>query len=250
MSDGFTKLFSSIVTSSIWAEDDKTRIIWVTMLALADSDGYVAASIVGLANIARFSIEETKMALEKLMSPDEYSRTKEFEGKRIEVVDGGWLILNYRMYRDRARVESRREYLKNYMREKRKHEVLTGVNSGLTGVNHSASASSSASGIGKEDERKGGLKVPYIGVEIPATLSAVTGFEELFNDFLANRAAKKAKATPKAQSIILDKLAEHPQMAIAGLKEAISRNWTGFDWSWIENTSSGKHKYGPLKHDD
>jgi hypothetical protein len=114
-------------------------------------------------------------------------------------------------------------------------------------------------------ELKGGLKVPYIGVEIPASLLAISGFEELFNDFLANRAAKKAKATPRAQAIILEKLAEQPLRSIEALKEAISRNWTGFDWSWMDNVrGTGKGyrttpdaqpltnfgKYGPLKYDD
>ena len=90
---GFTKLFSSIVMSSIWSEDDKTRIMWVTMLAMADAQGHVEASVPGLAYTARVSLEDCERALGILSSPDPYSRTKEAEGRRIRVVDGGWSIL-------------------------------------------------------------------------------------------------------------------------------------------------------------
>jgi hypothetical protein len=71
----FTKLFRSIVTSSIWAEDADTRVIWVTMLALADFEGIVEASAPGLAQTAGISLERTQYALKKFMEPDEHSRS-------------------------------------------------------------------------------------------------------------------------------------------------------------------------------
>lgn len=242
MNDGFTKLFSSIVTSSIWAEDDKTRIVWITMLALADADGYVAASVVGLANLARVTVADTEAAIKRLSEPDQYSRTKDNEGRRIVDAPGGYFILNYSMYRQRARVENRREYLKEYMRNRRKQQMLTDVNNGLTTVNPSASASSSSS------DPEGGCKgeKSLILADIPLELRAINGFEELFNDYLENRVAKKAKATKKAQRLILDRLAEKPSMAKDGLKEAIVRNWTGFKWEWMESKSNQPKRRGSV----
>ena len=70
MSVTFTKLFSSITASTIWAARDQTRIVWITMLAMADQHGRVWASIPGLANIARVSIPDTEVALAELMGPD------------------------------------------------------------------------------------------------------------------------------------------------------------------------------------
>ncbi len=99
---GFTKLFSDIILSSVWSEDDKTRIVWVTLLAISNADGFVSGSVPGLAAAARVSVAECDTALQKLASPDPHSRTKDHEGRRIEAVDGGWLILNYRAYRDRV----------------------------------------------------------------------------------------------------------------------------------------------------
>jgi hypothetical protein len=106
---GYTKLFSSIVTSTVWQQDKETKIVWITMLALSDKDGYVAGSIPGLAHVAGVGIEECKQALENLEQPDPYSRTHDYEGRRIEPIDGGWLILNRAKYRDLIPEEHRRE---------------------------------------------------------------------------------------------------------------------------------------------
>src|SRR5664279_4280488 len=106
---GFTKLHNSILSSTIWREDPVTVKVWITMLAMADADGVVEASIPGLADFARVSIDETKVALTKFLSPDEYSRSKEYEGRRVEVADGGWLILNYDKYRFKLSPEDRKE---------------------------------------------------------------------------------------------------------------------------------------------
>ena len=109
MSMTFTKLFSSITESSIWSQDDATRLVWITMLAMADRHGRVWAAIPGLANRARVSIPACEKALECFLSPDEYSRTKNFNGVRIEPIDGGWRLLNHQKYRDIRDEETRKE---------------------------------------------------------------------------------------------------------------------------------------------
>lgn len=98
----YTKLFSSIVTSTIWTEDDKTRIVWITMLAIANKHGEVQASIPGLARVAGVSVQDCHAAIEKFLSPDPYSRSSDDEGRRIEKIDGGWQLLNHAKYRAMA----------------------------------------------------------------------------------------------------------------------------------------------------
>lgn len=107
---GFTKLFSDIVRSTIWREPDHVRIVWITMLAIADKHGVVESSFPGLADLAKVGLEQCGAALEVLKSPDEWSRTKVDEGRRIREVDGGWLIINYEKYRNRLSADDRREY--------------------------------------------------------------------------------------------------------------------------------------------
>lgn len=108
-SKSFTKLFASITDSSIWSEDNATRIVWITMLAMADASGYVGASILGLAARARVSVPEAEAALKKFLAPDPYSRTRDYDGRRIMLADGGWTLINYKRHRDIARDESIKE---------------------------------------------------------------------------------------------------------------------------------------------
>ena len=116
---GFTKLYSSIVTSTIWLEDDTTLRIWITMLATADAQGRVDGSIPGLAHISRVSVDACEKALMVLSSPDTYSRTKDYEGRRIEPIDGGWRILNYGKYREKRDPDKRREQTREAVRSHR-----------------------------------------------------------------------------------------------------------------------------------
>jgi hypothetical protein len=105
----YTKLFHSILDSSIWQESHQTRIVWVTMLAMADQHGEVQAAIPGLAKRAGVTIEEAEHAIETLSQPDKYSRTPDHEGRRIAKIDGGWEILNHAKYRYAASLEDRKE---------------------------------------------------------------------------------------------------------------------------------------------
>lgn len=104
----YTKLWSYILTSTVWNEDDQTRIVWITMLALADMGGFVAGSIPGIGVQARVSLSDAERAINRLLSPDKYSRTEEHEGRRLQKVDGGWIILNYEKHREAAAEEIRR----------------------------------------------------------------------------------------------------------------------------------------------
>lgn len=126
MNGGFTKLFSSIVTSTIWQEPHTTRIVWITMLAMADINGRVLASIPGLAHTAGVTIEECEAALKTFLNPDPYSRTKTDEGRRIKEVEGGWVLVNYASHRSKFRSVDRRDYFRQYQAQRRaKQKLLT-----------------------------------------------------------------------------------------------------------------------------
>lgn len=125
---GYTKLFNSILASTIWREEKETKILWITMLAMADKDGMVEASIPGLADMARLTVKETQEALGILESPDEFSRTKDHDGRRIEPVLGGWLVLNHAAYRQKMDMDERREYLRLKKQESRERARQQSVN--------------------------------------------------------------------------------------------------------------------------
>jgi hypothetical protein len=122
----FTKLFSSITASTVWCEDPETKVVWITMLAMSDRLGRVSGSIPGLAAMARVSVDATRRALDKFLSPDPDSRSKEVEGRRIEVIDGGWRLINYKKYREMRDEEERKQYKAEWARESRQKRRQSG----------------------------------------------------------------------------------------------------------------------------
>jgi hypothetical protein len=137
---GYTKLFNSILGSTVWREPAATKVVWITMLALADRYGEVEASVPGLAHLSGQNIEETEAALATFLAPDPYSRTPEHEGRRIEPIDGGWCILNHGKYRERMSEEDTKE--RNKIRQARfreRHKVTPERYESVTSVTCDAS---------------------------------------------------------------------------------------------------------------
>lgn len=115
----YAKLFSSIIHSTIWREPAPTKVVWITMLAMANRKGVVESSIPGLADAAKVTLEECQAALDRISAPDEWSRTKDYEGRRIQEIDGGWLILNYEKHRTTADQDDVREKARERARRSR-----------------------------------------------------------------------------------------------------------------------------------
>lgn len=102
MSLPFVKLYTKVLDSSIWVtEDAPTRLLWITLLAMSDSDGVVRAPLVGIAARARITLEEAERGMERLTSPDLHSSSSDHEGRRVEANGPGhWTVLNRRKYWD------------------------------------------------------------------------------------------------------------------------------------------------------
>ena len=106
----YNRLFTKILDSSIWLESDATRIVWITLLAAMDEDGYAPFSAKeNLARRANVKMDALEKAITILESPDKYNPDDEFEGRRIEKVQGGWLILKAPYYRTLLSREIARE---------------------------------------------------------------------------------------------------------------------------------------------
>jgi hypothetical protein len=100
MAGSFVKVFGSILTSSVWCEDDATVRVWLTMLVLADAEGKVWGAVPGVARVAGVSADAGRAAIAKLCDPDPDSRTPDEEGRRLLPIDGGWVVVNARKYRE------------------------------------------------------------------------------------------------------------------------------------------------------
>lgn len=230
---GYTKLFNSILASTIWRASDKTRIVWITLLAMSDKDGVAEGSIPGLADMARVSLVDCEKALEELYSPDKYSRTTEYEGRRIEKIEGGWQILNHGKYREKMSADERREYFRKKQQEWRNRKKLS------TNVNHDERQSTESTHTEAEAQSKAVKKKPAdAGYSVPSCFAEVDGFTAALAGWIEARKKNGNAPTGRAIQILIDRLSEQPARAVAALNEATERGWTTVKWEWLDNQQS------------
>ena len=130
----FVKLDTGILDSTLWIERDQ-REIFITALLMAEPRefsepirqikigelewtgfeappgwyGFVPAASFGIINRAGVEKESGMEALRKLGDPESESRSKDFEGRRMIRMDGGFVVLNYMKYRDKDHTAAERQ---------------------------------------------------------------------------------------------------------------------------------------------
>ncbi len=218
---GFTKLFESITDSTIWRTPDTTRLVWITMLAMSDQNGYVAASVPGLADRARVSLEACLEALAAFQAPDQWSRTKDHEGRRIAEVDGGWLLLNHAKYRAIRAADERREYMRNLMAKRR---------AALADVSNVSPSKPKQKQKQKQKQNKDQKQKPA-----PSGVDFGSVSPQVVADFLAHRKAMRASVTQTALSGIAREAAKANMSLEVALAMCCARGWRGFKAEWVTN---------------
>ncbi len=122
----FVKLDCGILNSTLWFERE-AREVFITALLMAEPIeltepmpqiavgsldftgwsvppgwyGFVPAASVGILHQAQVTPDVGMPALTRLGEPEQTSRSKEFDGRRLVRVDGGFIVLNFMRYRDR-----------------------------------------------------------------------------------------------------------------------------------------------------
>jgi len=142
---GFTKLVPEIIQSSIWNEPSDVRIVWITLLAMKDENGYVQGDARTIARLANVPTESAEEALRVFQAPDEGSKTPDNDGRRIMRLSGGWIVLNHDIYRahDDIKREQTRERVRKHRAKAKERDDVTQCN--VTGALPSASVSASPS---------------------------------------------------------------------------------------------------------
>jgi hypothetical protein len=125
----FAKLSSTIIDSSIWNADDHVIRVWIAFLAKKDENGFVEAAYSGMRRICNIKNDpdgkKFDHAISVLESPDPESKTKDFEGRRIQREDDGWIVLNHDKFRLRDDIvkDQTRDRVRKY-REKNRNKIL------------------------------------------------------------------------------------------------------------------------------
>jgi hypothetical protein len=120
----WTPIFSKIVDSSLWWEPDYVCKVFVTLLALKDADQVVRHTAFAIGKKCWPTDEKAEAkaldALKILSSPDKRRiEPQPHDGRRIQKVDDGWLVLNGMYYEDMMRAISRKVYKARKQREYR-----------------------------------------------------------------------------------------------------------------------------------
>lgn len=253
MSDSYTKLMRSLPASTICTEPLATRWLWVVMLSQADANGRVYGSVPGLARIANISLEECEVALARFQAPDQYSRTQDFEGRRIRLIDGGWELINHAKYSKTRSAEERNAYMAKLMADKRAREkeqqMLADVSSVLANVSsvsnvsgelsklaELAPSSSAVSPASSVKEKKISAK------KLPAATRPDDVSEKVWASWCELR--KKHKAT--ACDVAVEQARKEADKARVSLEEFftlwISSGYRGFKADWIKPSSQIQSK--------
>jgi hypothetical protein len=150
----FVKLDTGILDSTLWIEKEQ-RDVFITALLMAEPRefldpipqirigdleltgfeappgwyGFVPAASTGIINRAGVDKESGMEALRRLGEPEAESRSKEFEGRRMIRMNGGFIILNYMKYRDKDHTAAERQ---RRLRERRKSVTVTRYDAGVT----------------------------------------------------------------------------------------------------------------------
>ena len=79
--DSLTRL----LRSSVWDQDDATRLVWITLLGMTDRHGEVIATLNSIAILSREPVSKVEEALRK-----------HCEEGLLEIIPGGWRIVNWK----------------------------------------------------------------------------------------------------------------------------------------------------------
>lgn len=223
---GYTKLHSTILDSSVWAESIATRIVWITMLAMADQNGIVQASTGGLARRANVTREECDKALEVFLGPDPDSRDGT-TGERIEKVPGGWLVLNHANYRDKQTREQEQTALRVARHRAKQSVTRNDVTDGNTVKRDTASASGPLHSASEEKEMPKKRHVSVL-VDKPDDVS-----QEVWDSWMVARKSKGGKITTVALQAVRREADKAGWTLEAAIRECAERDWKGFKAAWV-----------------
>lgn len=98
----YVKIPNSLLHSDLWGNDHVAKIVWITMVLMADRDGFVDASVDGVARAAVIERAAAERALERLSAPD-----KRLDGgllgglgRYVARVGLGWRVLGFESFVD------------------------------------------------------------------------------------------------------------------------------------------------------
>lgn len=133
----YAKLFTSLFDGSMRGHSDLI-LVFINLLCHADQDGIVDRHWRAISDETGLPLSRVKAAIAELEGPDDQSRSRNDEGRRLKRIDPerdwGWEIVNYKKYEGIRNATERREYMRKLMAEKRKKHQNIEENSNVSTV--------------------------------------------------------------------------------------------------------------------
>lgn len=107
---GYTPVFNSIFDGTLHGKWPQTGV-WLALLAMTDRHGCIDRTPQAIASDIGISVEELMNCITQFMAPDPMSRTRDYEGRRLVLIDAerswGWRVVNHARYREKARLQAK-----------------------------------------------------------------------------------------------------------------------------------------------
>lgn len=120
----YGKLFAQMYDGTLATKGPwEALVTFQQFIILADKNGVVDMTLEAISRRTTIPLEIVRRGIERLLEPDQDSRSPDEEGRRIVPLSDhrawGWKVVNYGHYRKIRSEEERREYHRQYMRNRR-----------------------------------------------------------------------------------------------------------------------------------
>jgi hypothetical protein len=105
---GYTPVFDTVFQGTLCGKYPDLPV-WLVLLALQQRGGIIDAHPSYIATISGLPQADIEAAIKRFCEPDPASRTADFDGRRLEPIEGagfGWRVLNHRKYQEKARKQA------------------------------------------------------------------------------------------------------------------------------------------------
>lgn len=213
----FVKLDTGIIRSTLWSDKEASDVFIAALLMAEPREflepqaqirvdslertgwaappgwyGFVPAAGIGILSVARIDRDAGIEALRRLGEPDKESRSRDFDGRRLIRIDGGYLVLNYIRYRERdytaadraRRWRERRKAKSNAVSDRPIHRNVT------------------------QAEAEAEAEAENVTTDLPATAVASKPVREVFEHWRVAMGHPTAVLTPKRERLVRARLKE------------------------------------------
>lgn len=163
----YSKIFASMYDGTIVDAGWEAIVTFQQLIILSDPCGAVDMTAEAISRRTTIPLHIITKGIAILSLPDPQSRSPAQEGRRIVLLDEGrpwgWQIVNFTHYRDIRTQSDRREYMREYMRERRAkvsdgEQVLTPVSAVSPRIRKTQDADADADASKNPPTPKGGAK--------------------------------------------------------------------------------------------